>query len=202
MAGYDSPLRAEQQEQTRVRILEAVATELEHGAVEELSFASIAARARVAERTVYRHFPTRENLMDAFWQWWIAGPFGVAPDVPVSHDELPALIARIYNAFDAHEQVSRAFVFSRTGREIRNRSRASRLKMIATTVDPVVRRLSPEERRLALAVFQMIYSINTWQTLRDLCKLSGEETTTAAAWLARLLIRELRSNPRTFKEGR
>jgi hypothetical protein len=140
--------------------------------------------------------------MDAFWQWWVAGPFGVPPDVPVSADELPAFIARIYNAFDAHEQVSRAFVFSRAGREMRSRTRSSRLKMIDSTLEPVVRKLAPDDRRLALAVIQMLYSVNTWQTLRDFRKLSGAEAATAATWLARVVIRELRSNPRTFQEGR
>src|SRR5438067_5520450 len=122
MKAYDSPLRAEQQELTRTRILESVVEELETKRPEELSFASIAERARVAERTVYRHFPTKEALMDAFWQWWIAGPFGVPTDVPMSPDEFPGYVARMFAAFEKHDQVSRALVFSPSGREIRNRS--------------------------------------------------------------------------------
>nr|QQZ50822.1 helix-turn-helix transcriptional regulator [Phenylobacterium glaciei] len=43
-----------------------MATRLESGGLEELSFAEIAAEAKVGERTVYRHFPTREALMGAF----------------------------------------------------------------------------------------------------------------------------------------
>ena len=195
-----STLRDEQQEQTRQRILAAVAEELEQRQPEELSFASIAERARVGERTVYRHFPTKEALMDAFWQWWIAGPFGVPTDTPMSADEFPAYLERLYAAFDKHEQVSRAFVVSPSGREIRARTRGSRLKMIDATLEAVTHRLGPDERKLAHAVFQLLFSITTWQTLRDFRKLSGPEAAKAAAWATRVLIRELRTNPKTFKE--
>ncbi len=202
MRRYDSPLRTDQQQGTRQRILEAVVAELEEKLPEELSFPSIAERARVAERTVYRHFPTREDLMDAFWTWWIAGPFGVPTDEAMTPDEVPDFIARIYAAFDRHEQVSRALVFSPSGREIRNRSRGGRLKMIETTFASMTRRLSDDDRKVALAVIQMLYSITTWQTLRDLRKLSGPEAQRAAQWAARVLIDEVRTNPKTFQETR
>jgi AcrR family transcriptional regulator len=198
---YDSPIRAEQQELTRQRIFEAVAEELAQNAPEELSFAAIAARAKIAERTVYRHFPTKEALIEAFWQWWITGPFGVPQDVPVSPDELPAYLARLYAAFDKHEQISRAFVFSRSGREIRSRTRGGRLKMYEASLEPVTRRLGADEKKLVLAVFHTLISISSWQTLRDFRNLSGPEASRAAAWAMRVLLRELRANPKTFKEN-
>jgi hypothetical protein len=34
-----------------------------------MSFAEIAAEAQIGERTVYRHFPTKEALLGAFWAW-------------------------------------------------------------------------------------------------------------------------------------
>ena len=66
---YVSNLRDRQKAETHDQILRAVATRLESGGLEELSFAEIAAEAKVGERTVYRHFPTREALMGAFWAW-------------------------------------------------------------------------------------------------------------------------------------
>ena len=66
---YVSNLRDRQKAETHDQILRAVATRLESGGLEELSFAEIAAEATVGERTVYRHFPTREALMGAFWAW-------------------------------------------------------------------------------------------------------------------------------------
>ena len=66
---YESPLRAEQLEQTRLRILEATADVLADEEVEEVTVPLVAMRARVSLRTVYRHFPTKEALFDAFGEW-------------------------------------------------------------------------------------------------------------------------------------
>jgi glycosyltransferase involved in cell wall biosynthesis len=62
-------LRDRQKAATREQILRAVARQLEAGQLEELSFADVAAEAGLGERTVYRHFPTKEALLGAFWAW-------------------------------------------------------------------------------------------------------------------------------------
>lgn len=61
--------RDKQREETHEQILRAVARQLEAGQMEDLSFAEIARLAGVGERTVYRHFPTKEALLGAFWSW-------------------------------------------------------------------------------------------------------------------------------------
>ena len=66
---YASSLRDRQKQATRDQIMHAVARKLESGPLEDLSFAEIAAEAEVGERTVYRHFPTKEALLGAFWAW-------------------------------------------------------------------------------------------------------------------------------------
>lgn len=66
---YSSSLRDRQKAETQDQIMHAVARKLESGPLEELSFAEIAAEAEVGERTVYRHFPTKEALLGAFWAW-------------------------------------------------------------------------------------------------------------------------------------
>jgi AcrR family transcriptional regulator len=60
-------LRDRQREETRAQILRAVGRLLEHRSLEDLGFAEIAREAGVGERTVYRHFPTKEALLGAFW---------------------------------------------------------------------------------------------------------------------------------------
>jgi AcrR family transcriptional regulator len=49
---YESPLRAEQMEQTRLRILEATADVLADEEVDEVTVPLVAMRARVSLRTV------------------------------------------------------------------------------------------------------------------------------------------------------
>ena len=66
---YVSNLRDRQKAETRDQILGAVGRLAQGGNLEDLSFAEVAKEAGVGERTVYRHFPTREALMGAFWAW-------------------------------------------------------------------------------------------------------------------------------------
>ena len=58
--------------------MRAVGRQLETRSLEDLSFSEIARDAGVGERTVYRHFPTKEALLGAFWAWMQAEAFGQA----------------------------------------------------------------------------------------------------------------------------
>ena len=69
-------LRERQREETRAQILRAVGRQLETRSLEDLSFAEIARDAGVGERTVYRHFPTKEALLGAFWAYMQSEAFG------------------------------------------------------------------------------------------------------------------------------
>ena len=66
---YSSPLRAEQAEQTRARIVQAAVDLLGEGDAGDLSMADVAERAGVSVRTVYRSFATKDELLDAVIEW-------------------------------------------------------------------------------------------------------------------------------------
>src|SRR5437899_12053730 len=87
-------LRDRQRQETREQILRAVGRQLEAGPLEDLSFADIAKDARVGERTVYRHFPTKEALLGAFWAWMqaqaVAPPPRPKPSLPRIRDAITA----------------------------------------------------------------------------------------------------------------
>src|SRR5262245_25414288 len=67
--GYRSPLREEQVARTRERIERAAAALINttHNP-EAITFKAVAERAGVTEMTVYRHFPTREDLLRGLWR--------------------------------------------------------------------------------------------------------------------------------------
>jgi glycosyltransferase involved in cell wall biosynthesis len=90
---YAANLRDRQKAETRDLILAAVARKLESGPLEDLSFAAIAAEANVGERTVYRHFPTKEALLGAFWAWLQAQAMAPAR-VPVARPREPVSATR------------------------------------------------------------------------------------------------------------
>lgn len=99
---YRSELRAEQAQATRDRIVEAVKTRVAAGD-RDVTYASIARTARVSVPTVYRHFPTRQDLFDAIYASLEAGQPTVA-DVPDTADLLRG-VRHFYARFDDPEGV-------------------------------------------------------------------------------------------------
>src|SRR5690242_21166698 len=62
-------LREEHATATRERILAAVAELIEQGDLDELTMPAVAEASGVSLRTVYRYYPTREELLEASGRW-------------------------------------------------------------------------------------------------------------------------------------
>src|ERR687892_439738 len=90
------PLREQQAELTRELILKAVAERLELDDPGEISVPEIAAASGVSLRTVYRYFPTRDELLTAAAEWINERVFGGMPYV----DTLDGLVAHLREAFE------------------------------------------------------------------------------------------------------
>ena len=95
-----SRARDRQREETREQILRAVARQLEAGQMDDLGFADVAKEAGVGERTVYRHFPTKEALLGAFWSWMQAQAQGV--ERPRPPPAMPRIRETIKAVRDTH----------------------------------------------------------------------------------------------------
>ena len=63
---YSSQLRAEQAEETRARILDATVPVMARG-IASLSIPAVAREAGVSVPTVYRHFATKQDLIEAIY---------------------------------------------------------------------------------------------------------------------------------------
>ncbi len=183
---YASALRDRQKAGTRDLILEAVGRRLEDSALEDLNFAEIAAEAGVAERTVYRHFPTKDALMDAFWTW-LHGALRIEA-FPTTAAELIALPERVFAFFDDHEAVLRGMLASRQGREVRLKVNDERQRAIRLAVRDAAPDLEePDFTRLCASV-QLLYSATAWLTMKDYWGLSGAEAGRAASDSIRTLL--------------
>jgi AcrR family transcriptional regulator len=198
---YESPLREEQMEQTRLRILEAVTELVADETVEEITIPRVAERARVSIRTVYRYFQTREALFDA-WGDWIDQSLRLQLHAyPETLDELLELPPRLYRAYDDNESLVRAMMNGRAARNVRVRTRRRRQRAFEQALDGVTASLEPEERRRVLAVIYLLNSAPGWQAMRDQWDLDGVEAGKAAAWAVRVLVDELRRNPNSLNGG-
>ena len=196
---YASPLRAEQMEQTRHRILEAVAEVLADEEVEEVTVPAVAERARVSVRTVYRHFPTKEALFDGFAEWAEQHLRLALHSYPDTLEGIIEMAPALYRTYDENEPLIRALL-SKRGQEIRLRTRRRRLRAYEKGMAELLAGLEPDERRRASAVVYLLISAPGWHALRSQSGLDGVEAGRAAAWAVRVLIDELRRNPGSVKE--
>jgi AcrR family transcriptional regulator len=197
---YESPLRAEQMEQTRVRILEATTEVLADPASEEVTIPVVAKRARVSLRTVYRHFPTRDALFDA-WAEWVDERLQIRlHSYPEAAEQLGPFARELYRSYDESASLVRAMLASKAGRAVRERTRRRRQRAFNRAMRDLTAGLEPKERAGALAVIYLLVSAPAWQAMREQSGLDGVEAGKAAAWALRVLTDELRRNPASLKE--
>jgi AcrR family transcriptional regulator len=200
---YQSPLRAEQKEATRQRILDAAGRLMEDRGLEEFSFASIAKEAGVKERTVYRHFPTKAALIESLCEWFQQrihyGEFAR------TEAELLAKPEQIFPGFEENEQLARALWSSPQGRAFRLSNVEERKAGIKAAIADAVRDLPPRQARWIAAVIHALLSSATWQSMKDYWNLSGEEAGKASSMAMELLLNAVRANvapASKYKNGR
>ena len=127
---YHSPLRSRQKEQTRGLILNAVDAILRRAPVAEVTIAAVAREADVTERTIYRHFPTREDLLAAAWRRALRTFIRGQTSQVETLEQILELTRAAYENFDANEGIVRAIISAPEGVEVRKRPAEIRLDML------------------------------------------------------------------------
>jgi len=194
---YVSPLRQQYAAQTRTRILDAAIDRLKEGDLEGLTIAKVAADAGVTERTVYRHFKTREDLIKAVWPRMQAriGTSGF----PQTVEALIAAPVRLYPRFDAEAGAVRASMYSQAGREIRATANAARHEAITGCVAQAQPELDEATRRRRAAVIQMIGSSHGWACFKDYWGMDTQEAARAAQEAIAILLGEMPATANEFQ---
>jgi AcrR family transcriptional regulator len=189
---YESPLRQEQKAATRQRILDAAGRIMEDRGLEELSFAAIAAGAGVKERTVYRHFANKTELIEGLWGWFQARVhYG---QVAETEAELIAKPNSVFPGFDENEQFVRALWSSPQGREFRLSNVEERKAGIKKAIAEATRDLPPRQTRWVAAVVHVLYSGAAWSTMKDYWGFSGAEAGKASATAIELILNAVRAD--------
>ena len=96
---------------TREQILRALAEVVLEGGLSDFSVQGVADRCGVSHRTVYRHFPTRESMLDGLVEQMsdaMAAAGGAAQIGTV--EDLPGAVARNFAMFTDHEALAKAAV--------------------------------------------------------------------------------------------
>ena len=179
---------------TRERILGAVADLLEQGDVNELTVPSVAEASGVSLRTVYRYYPTREDLLEAAGRW--IGDELLQHPYPHDLDEVASLYEEGTRDFDARPGLVRALAFSQLGQRVRGYRRRERLEAIGRSLRAELTELSEPELVQAQAVLAYLHNMLAYTTLREENDLRGAEIGEAIGWAIRTLIADLRRRNR------
>lgn len=165
-------------ELVRSRILEGMAAVLRRG--DAPTFANVAATAGVPERTLYRHFPTREALLSALFEW-ANRRLGFHGELPGSEEGVVALVRHAFPGFDALAPVVEELLVAPEGRRARLSNKAARQRAALSATRNASAELDRTAARRVAAVVQLLTTAAAWQTFRDYWDMSGEEAAEAAA---------------------
>jgi AcrR family transcriptional regulator len=190
---YSSALRESQAEITERRIMEAMAAIVAESGAESVTQASVAKRAKVAERTLYRHYPTKDALWEAFLQW-VSEQVGLGV-FPQDEQDLLSTVPEMFARFDEHEQLMRNCLSSRAWSEIWIRDRQGLRRSVEEAIARCTEGADPAKVNLLGAVMQLLFSGLAWKSLKEHWGLTGPEAAEAVTMTIRLLFAELRRDP-------
>ena len=130
------------------------------------------------ERTVYRYFPTRQDLMAAVVAWVnerTGRPRGT------TRDEAIELVRHLFPIFDEMAPVVREVLMAPEGLAARLDGNEDRQAAAIALVDHEAPSLDDATTRRIAAVVQLLTSAAAWQTLRDYWDMDGDEAAEAVA---------------------
>ena len=186
---YDNSHRAAQAAQTRELILDALVRVMARG-VADLSMPAVARESGVSLRTVYRHFPTKRDLlaaMDTHFERRMG--YSLTP-YPRDLDELAANIRRYFRALDDMDATTRAAWSNQITSEVRDAAGLpAKLQALATALEPLAGALGDRERAHLFNIVATLFSRYTLQRLQDDLGITAEEAAESVVWAIQTLVR-------------
>jgi AcrR family transcriptional regulator len=190
------PRRERRRLAARQALLDAYVELLLEGGAEAVTFARLAERADVSERTVFRHFASRADLEEAFDRMLLERMR--FPGWPERLADVPAFIEDLHRRFDEHADLMTVGVRVATARPQSAQSR--RLAELRDALAEDLAGLPRERSEEVVAVLDLLISATCWHRLHHLAGLSDGRGPRAAADAARAVIDRI-TEP-TPKEGR
>jgi AcrR family transcriptional regulator len=184
---YRSQLRAEQAEETRARILDATTPLMARG-IASLSIPAVAREAGVSVPTVYRHFATKQQLIEAIYPHVMRRAAINQPAPPRSISELRDFVRWYLVHLDSLDDQARAVMASGASDEVRRATMPNRVAVFRELADSVEPKLADGDRdRLArlLVVLTQSASLRMWH---DHLGLSIDEVAEEIDWLVKAAI--------------
>ena len=175
---------------TQESILAAYAELIEELGTDDVSFRLIARRAGVGERTVFRNYAARVDLLVATAAW-IESRIFPRQDSPSIFD-IPLTIRAAMESYDQRPELAHV-VAETTMRGISGAAPSPRRAMLEKMLDAEVSALGDDERRAIVAALAHLDSAATWVTFRREFGMSRSDIADAAAWAAEAVLNPIRS---------
>jgi AcrR family transcriptional regulator len=189
MARIGSVLRDRLSQTTRDVIVDALIAQLLETGAYDLTYFALARRARVSVRTIYRHFPTREDLLDELSRR--VNAVVALKEIPRSRESTVALVRTLFATFDEHAPLVGAQIQAGLAGKVRARARQRRVNVVEHVFVQTMPGLATERRRAAAGLISLLLSANTWARLRDETGLDGTQSGEVTAWAVDTLWRAL-----------
>lgn len=178
---YASGLRDQQAEATRTQILEALVRTMANG-VAALSVPAVAREAGVSIPTIYRHFGSKQGLVDALNPYVVAKG-GLMPDrLPETLAEFEPMVRKMFRNLAGMDLTLRAAMASELGRHVRRATMSKRLGVIRE----VIRRFAPElpedERDRLANLILILGATPTFHAYRDYLGLGPDASAHLVSW--------------------
>ena len=177
-------------DQTQQLIIDAAIALLEEGSVGAVTARAVARRAGISERTVFRYFPTRDQLLDAIAAEAMARL--AMPPLPRTVDELLAMPRALYGRCEEQAQLTRAALHSELFPRIRESAGKERWDAVREVLAAWAPRQPAKKREIAAVNIRFFLSAMTWNYYRTYFHLSLEETIACAETAIRQSLDALR----------
>lgn len=196
---YDSPLRQQQQEMTRSRIMEALVELINEGRIYDFTVKDVTERAGVSYGSVYRHYPTREALLHALGDW--AQKLPNVPEIPTTLAEVPAWTRDGMREFENRAETMIAFIGATNALNIRLEGTRRRDEHFKSLVRAEAPGMEEAEVRKVAAVLRHLTNSLAWRAMRVTYELDGDETADALSWALEVLIQSVKDRPPKEERG-
>jgi len=194
-SAYDMKVRQRQTEQTRTAILEALAAEITESGMLDFSIQAVADRAGVTHRTVYNHFPTREELNDAFAEY-VEEVLSEHAIEPARRDvaSWPKIAREAHEMMGGHaSHLISAYVMMTIATGMPARVFRTRSKRMEKAVDDELGPLEPGVAKLVTSAIRMFVSSAGWFLMNAHHGLTPAEAGRVSEWAVKTLLDAVRS---------
>src|SRR3954451_16238859 len=165
--------RALQKEHTRRRILDMAVALMRNCGEEAVTIRAVATEAEVTERTVYRHFKSRDVLLESVWKRMLE--LIGSPALPKTADALVERPRSLFPRLDQERELVRAYLRREQPRTGRTRVQKERQQAFVGCVREELEYLDKRSLRRRAAIASLIASPYAWQFMQDFWGVSGEE---------------------------